>query len=205
MSHGQPDCTLLPAVQVLKNSALVLALLTCCNTLVGVLFADCNQRNHLLLRWLLLTATTLDWFNQALIASIEFAASLNSIFCFLSMASLHEAAFQGDPSVVQQLLDIGELVAAVDTEGRTSLHSAARAGHDSVMQLLLARGASVHAADTKRRTPLAMQVLGRVPSDVLSTVLSTWLHGLCSDTGAGAAAAAAPTGTAAQGQGAACS
>jgi len=51
---------------------------------------------------------------------------------------LHEAAANGHPPVVSQLLSAGAKVGLVDNQGRTPLHVAAQNGHAAVVQQLIA-------------------------------------------------------------------
>uniref|UniRef100_A0A383VYT5 Uncharacterized protein n=1 Tax=Tetradesmus obliquus TaxID=3088 RepID=A0A383VYT5_TETOB len=52
------------------------------------------------------------------------------------MASIHDAVYEGRLSLVQQLLDSGTSVEAVDDGGRTPLHEAATGGRATVVELL---------------------------------------------------------------------
>jgi ankyrin repeat protein len=67
---------------------------------------------------------------------------------------LHEAAFSGDPCVVEMLLTHGARVEAADELGATALHYAAALGNADVVKVLIAKGADVNAADTTGAMPL---------------------------------------------------
>lgn len=52
--------------------------------------------------------------------------------------ALHEAAANGHPPVVSQLLSAGAKIGCLDKQGRTPLHAAAQNGHAAVVQQLIA-------------------------------------------------------------------
>lgn len=69
---------------------------------------------------------------------------------------LIEAAYEGNTSQVQSLIEEGADVNEKDASGRTALMIAANRGHTYVVQLLLERNADAHATDNKGLT--AMQL-----------------------------------------------
>jgi ankyrin repeat protein len=68
--------------------------------------------------------------------------------------SLHHAAFNGDPKVVEALVDAGADLEARDVDECTPLHWAAEAGEVAVAKLLLLAGADVNARTGTRGTAL---------------------------------------------------
>jgi ankyrin repeat protein len=68
-----------------------------------------------------------------------------------------EAAWNGQESVVELLLDLGANIDAVDDHGMTALIRAARCGHGKVVQLLRNRGANCEVKDKKGWTALKWQ------------------------------------------------
>lgn len=82
-------------------------------------------------------------------------------------AALHFASVKSIPVLVQA----GQPVNVVDSEGRTPLHAAARNGRLDVINELIRSGASVFAADKKGRTPLHLAVLGR-STEVVDALLA---------------------------------
>ena len=68
---------------------------------------------------------------------------------------LFAAAQSGDAAQIQQLLDAGASLSAVDEAGETALMHAARSGHLSAVQALIAAGADVHATSPQGWTALA--------------------------------------------------
>ena len=70
------------------------------------------------------------------------------------ITALHNAAFEGNPATVKQLVDAGAEVNATDERGFTPLMMAvsSRTGNAEVPRLLLARGANAAAKDNMGRT-----------------------------------------------------
>jgi uncharacterized protein len=70
--------------------------------------------------------------------------------------ALHLAAFFGQRSIVEELLDRGAAIGAVSRNSlrNTALHAALAGGHTDVALLLLERGAPVEARDAGDHTPL---------------------------------------------------
>ncbi len=64
-----------------------------------------------------------------------------------NLASLIWAAFNGDLSLVQELIQKVPDVNVVDEHGMSALHFAANAGHLEVVNVLLAANADVNAVD----------------------------------------------------------
>lgn len=74
--------------------------------------------------------------------------------------SLHEAALNGDLDVVQQLLDSGQAINALDSYQRTALQVASGKGHAGVVKELLNRGAGTDNEDETGLTALMVAVQG---------------------------------------------
>jgi len=70
------------------------------------------------------------------------------------MATIHQAAKNGNISRVRNLLNQGTNVNTRNTIDFTPLHWAAEAGHMDIVRLLLSRGASVNARSRIGETPL---------------------------------------------------
>jgi ankyrin repeat protein len=71
---------------------------------------------------------------------------------------LHHAAFHGQKSVAQVLLERGADVSAKTQAGRTALHEAAWRGNTDLAQLLIAKGADVNARSNPGLTPLDLAI-----------------------------------------------
>lgn len=71
-----------------------------------------------------------------------------------SITDLHQAAWNGDESSIQYLLDQGQQVDASDQQGRTLLHSAAIGNRPGAIKLLLQRKANLHAVASDGNTAL---------------------------------------------------
>ena len=67
---------------------------------------------------------------------------------------LHQAAVQGDRTMVRILVEAGVSVKNEDEFGRSALYSAAQAGHAAVVGMLYEKGASVDHVDKEGKTPL---------------------------------------------------
>ena len=68
---------------------------------------------------------------------------------------LHLAAqANGDPAVIQALLDAGAYIEAKNTYGESPLHYAALNWNSPIIRVLIEGGASIEATDNKGRTPL---------------------------------------------------
>eukprot|EP00752_Nemacystus_decipiens_P010676 g9507.t1 len=68
--------------------------------------------------------------------------------------ALHKALLVGNDEIVNDLLESGASLAAVDAEGRTPLHLAILRDKAEIVQLLLAKGADIDAFDSHAITPL---------------------------------------------------
>lgn len=68
------------------------------------------------------------------------------------------AAFAGETSTIQTLVECGADVDLGNENGWTALHSATSCGHTEVVKLLLSFGASANATDRGGDTPLTMAV-----------------------------------------------
>ena len=68
--------------------------------------------------------------------------------------SIHEAAKNGDISIVKQHLDAGVDINLKDKTGETPLHHAASSGHLEMTKLLISKGANVDARNSVKWTPL---------------------------------------------------
>ncbi|MCP4375375.1 MAG: ankyrin repeat domain-containing protein [bacterium] len=71
-----------------------------------------------------------------------------------SIATLHEAAEQGDITVVSNLLRQGIPPDGINSSKETPLHLAAEGGHTAVVRKLLAAGAFANATNSHGLTPL---------------------------------------------------
>ncbi len=85
----------------------------------------------------------------------------------VSEDQLRQAAYEGDQSMVRELLGQGVNVNAVDAEGRTALVFAAFNGHLEILQDLLKAGAVVDVRESMGRTPLMYASTGPFPESVL--------------------------------------
>jgi ankyrin repeat protein len=74
--------------------------------------------------------------------------------------ALHLAAFHGNKSMAQALLDHGASVHYRDGQGRTALHMAAAGANHVILRWLLDSGAHVNDVDLQGRTPLALVIDG---------------------------------------------
>jgi uncharacterized protein len=72
---------------------------------------------------------------------------------------LREAAFVGNPSMIQLLLSAGAQIDTADSENATPLLGAIALNHTSAAELLIAAGANIHAIDRHGRTPLHLATL----------------------------------------------
>jgi len=70
------------------------------------------------------------------------------------VATLTQAAADGDLEQVRTLLDQGEEINSADNDGDTPLSMAAMYGHEVVVELLLGRGAEVDCVNNNQETPL---------------------------------------------------
>ncbi|MDD9937511.1 MAG: ankyrin repeat domain-containing protein [Myxococcales bacterium] len=96
--------------------------------------------------------------------------------CERGMTALHHAAEGSDCSAgLQQLLDLGAQVDALDGSGATPLLVAARRGHAVATDLLLQHGASIHARDYEGLGALDHVVMprGRVSPTLRAGLLTT--------------------------------
>lgn len=73
-------------------------------------------------------------------------------------ADMQAAVTQGAISVVQQLVEAGYSVDAIDAKGKTALHYAVSAGHENIARYLVANGADVNRQDVWGLTVLADHV-----------------------------------------------
>ncbi len=73
---------------------------------------------------------------------------------------LHQAAANGDPGLVDLLVEHKAAIDSRDTRQSTPLHVAAWAGNAECLSRLLALGAALDPVDVMRRTPLHVAVLG---------------------------------------------
>jgi ankyrin repeat protein len=73
---------------------------------------------------------------------------------------LCQAAGVGNLSLVQRLIDIGEVVSVKANDGSTPLHCASRAGHVDVLVLLLRSGCALTEKNDMKRTALQEAALG---------------------------------------------
>jgi ankyrin repeat protein len=78
----------------------------------------------------------------------------------------------GDPGVVQALLDHGALVNAADEEGQTPLHKVAVQGQLELTQELIARGANINAQLQVCSLPIALLDSRLLESGHLRTYVS---------------------------------
>jgi|GEM_PF-3016230 len=62
---------------------------------------------------------------------------------------LHRAAYNGDLEEIKRLINAGESVHSLNTEGATSLHWAAFKGQDQAVEVLIQYGADVNAQTDK--------------------------------------------------------
>jgi len=81
--------------------------------------------------------------------------------CQEGWTPLHHAAFHGQKSVAEVLLEKGAQVNATSQAGRTALHEAAWRGSTDLAQLLIAKGADVNAKSNRGLTPLDLATEGR--------------------------------------------
>ena len=88
---------------------------------------------------------------------ITFAAVL-VVGCNPNMG-IHQAAYNGNAEVVNQLIATGTDINSKDTQGLTPLHLASMAGQSEIADLLIANGANVNGTDDGGLTPLIMAVL----------------------------------------------
>ena len=72
--------------------------------------------------------------------------------------ALHIAAWAGNNSALNSILDAGANVNITDNKGKTPLIVAAWEGHSTCMKVLIAEGANVNASDTDGITPLMSAV-----------------------------------------------
>ena len=79
------------------------------------------------------------------------------------MATIHNAAQNGNLNRVKALLNQGVPVNSRDRYGYTPLHKASRGGRSSVVQELLKRGAHVNPRSLYGYTPLHLAALWRRP------------------------------------------
>lgn len=73
---------------------------------------------------------------------------------FRELPTLHRAACWGFDDVVFELIEDGEDVNDIDSQGETALHKAVRLGHFAVAKVLIEQGAEVNAADSLGLTSL---------------------------------------------------
>lgn len=73
---------------------------------------------------------------------------------FRELPTLHRAACWGFEDVVLELIEDGEDLGKIDSQGETALHKAVRLGHFTVAKVLLDEGAEVNSADSLGLTPL---------------------------------------------------
>jgi uncharacterized protein len=85
---------------------------------------------------------------------------------YVKMASLHEAASNGNINIVIDLLQKGAEVDKADGDGRTALMYAAYNGHSQVVRELLAHNARVNMTDVAGRTALMFAASGPFPETV---------------------------------------
>ena len=84
-----------------------------------------------------------------------------AIACDSHLASeppLHRAAYKGDVETIKELIQQGESVHSLNSEGATPLHWAAFKGKPEAAKLLLRYGADVNARTKKGSTPLRLAV-----------------------------------------------
>jgi ankyrin repeat protein len=74
---------------------------------------------------------------------------------------LHAAAFDGQPKIVELLLELGADVNARDRYGTTPLHHAANQGYFDVIEMLVRNGADIEAIDGQGMTPLMWGKISR--------------------------------------------
>lgn len=84
--------------------------------------------------------------------------------------ALHQATWNGHPTVVRRLLQAGADPNETDDEGETALHQAAWRGHTSVMELLLDGEADPNTKDKTGQTPLH-QAASNGSKDVVQLLL----------------------------------
>ena len=72
--------------------------------------------------------------------------------------ALHWAVVCGHGEIVDDLVNNGASLAAVDSRGMTPLHVAAREGETEMMRLFLLKGANIDALDNDKQTPVFLAV-----------------------------------------------
>lgn len=98
---------------------------------------------------------------------VQGGADVNAMDRFLHATPLHMACMQGSSACVQQLIEVGAKVEAVNIDTDTALHIAARRGYADTCDMLLKNGANVDAACARGGwTPLIHAAKGRWPKVV---------------------------------------
>jgi ankyrin repeat protein len=85
----------------------------------------------------------------------------------VSEDQLRQAAFEGEQSMVRELLGQGVNVNAMDAEGRTAIMFAAFNGHSEILRTLVNAGAVVDMRDAMGNTALMYASTGPFPESVL--------------------------------------
>jgi hypothetical protein len=86
--------------------------------------------------------------------------------------ALHMAAWRGDASLVEGLLDLGAAIDAVTIRGQSALHFAAGKRRAQVVDILLMRGARVRIRTVWGETPVGLAVQLGASEETISTLIA---------------------------------